>query len=93
VFFISIQLLSNLNNLWAVSVFHTQNKLLLGISGRTGKTASFHDQDAGPLPDKKFEGYSNLKGQSVKADKKAKKASMGGEKAGMETEYIEVLQK
>ena len=45
------------------------------------------------MVDKKFEGYSNLKGKAVQADRKAMKAGKSGDKQAMETEYIEILQK
>lgn len=57
------------------------------------KSASFVDPSKENNADKKFEGYSNLKGKSSKEQARAKKASLAGGKQEIETEYIEVLQK
>lgn len=64
------------------------------ISGNTGRKQNviFASQDAG-LRDKKFEGYSNLKGAHDKQQKRIQKSAQGEMAKGLEEEYILNLQK
>ena len=68
------------------------------VSGKPGglKAARFADGNesfSGPLPDKKFEGRSNLKGAAESQQRQAKRSQDANDRAMNSIDYIENLQK
>jgi hypothetical protein len=68
------------------------------VSGKPGSQKSAHFADGsesitGPIPDKKFEGHSNLKGAAESQQRQAKKSQDANAKAMNSVDYIENLQK
>ena len=64
------------------------------VSGQTGRKSNvnFASQDAGAR-DKKYEGYSNLKGANDQKQRKIQKNAAKEASSGLEDEYILNLQK
>ncbi len=68
------------------------------VSGKAGSQKSAHFADStdgmtGPIPDKKFEGRSNLKGAAESQQRKEKKGKDANDRAMNSIDYIENLQK